>query len=310
MIGNLGRVIGEEINKWIVQFEDESFDFIKINENLHLACGDYVQLRDHERLEQIEPFNRLGRLKNDKKQTIAHNVDQMLVVTSINMEFNLPRLERYVAWAKSENIVPYILLSKKDLVTIEELAEKKIELNNWFPDVSIISFSVAQKEGLEDLNLIFTEGKTSVVIGSSGVGKSTLINYLLSSNVQKTFEVGENDKGRHTTTNRRIFLMNNGHYIMDNPGIRSLSFEGDDSFSDEVCRFSNCTHTTEPGCGFLEKLNNGIITELQYRQKMKLIREMQRFEMKDDVNYRQQQTKNFRSKSKECRSIQASKRFR
>ena len=104
--------------------------------------------------------------------------------------------------------------------------------------------------------------------------------------------------------------MNNGHYIMDNPGIRSLSFEGDDICLGEVCRFSNCTHTTEPGCGILEKLNNGTITELQYRQKMKLFREMQRFEMKDDFNYQQQQTKNFRAKSKECRSTQISKRFR
>ena len=293
-----------------MQFEDESFDFVKINENLHFACGDYVQLKDGKHLEQIEPFNRLGRLKNDKNQTIAHNVDQMLIVTSINMEFNLARLERYVAWAKSENIVPYILLSKKDLVTIEELAVKKLDLNNWFPDVSIISFSVSKKEGLEDLNLLLTEGKTSVVMGSSGVGKSTLINYLLSSNIQKTFEISGNDKGRHTTTNRRIFLMNNGHYIMDNPGIRSLSFEGDDICLGEVCRFSNCTHTTEPGCGILEKLNNGTITELQYRQKMKLFREMQRFEMKDDFNYQQQQTKNFRAKSKECRSTQISKRFR
>lgn len=309
MIGNLGRVVGEEINKWIVQFENDVVDFSKIGENLNFACGDWVILKDDERLQQVEPFNRLTRLKNDRHQTIAHNVDQMLIVTSINMEFNLPRLERYVTWAKSENIIPIILLSKKDLVTTDDLNEKLTDLNKWFPEVTVISFSVAQKSGLEDLNLIFEPGKTSVVIGSSGVGKSTLINHLLGQNVQKTFEIGESDKGRHTTTNRRIFQMNNSHYIMDNPGIRALSFESSDVGSVEVCRFSNCTHMNEPGCGFIEKLINGELTELQYRQKMKLMREMERFELKDDVAYKQKQGKSFRAKSKECRSMQASKKY-
>ena len=303
----LGRIVGEEVNKWIVQFEEKKLDFIKNKDNLNFACGDWVLFNNGEKLKQIEPFNRLGRLKNEQSQVVAHNVNQMLIVTSINFEFNLSRLERYVAWAKNEEIIPYILLSKIDLSTPDELNEKLTELAHWFPDVSVIPFSVLQKAGMDQLNIILEAKKTSVVVGSSGVGKSTLINILLQEDVQKTFTIGENDKGRHTTTNRKIFLMQNGHYIMDNPGIRSLSFDGGNICADEICRYSNCTHVCEPGCGLLEKLHNGLISKQQYLQKMKLIREMKRHQIKDSVSMQQEQSKKYRTQSKERRSIQGSK---
>jgi ribosome biogenesis GTPase len=299
-----GRVIGEEINKWIIQFSDRQLDVAKRKDNINLACGDWVILEGNEDLCPFQAFNQLGRLKNDQDQIIARNVDQMLIVTSINHEFNLPRLERYVNWAKSENVMPYILLSKIDITDEGDLNNKMLDLSQWFPGVMVIPFSILEERNLEKVNSIFMPGKTSVMIGSSGVGKSTLINFILKSQIQKTFEIGENDKGRHTTTSRKIFLTDNGHYIMDNPGIRSLSFEDAGIYSEEVCRFSNCTHINEPGCGILKKLREGTITELQYRQKMKLIREMQRFTVKDDILMEQEQTRVYRNKSKNSRAIQ------
>ncbi|MBP9681821.1 MAG: GTPase RsgA [Bacteriovorax sp.] len=94
---------------------------------------------------------------------------------------------------------------------------------------------------------ILLSKETSVVIGSSGVGKSTLINYIFDTKVQKTLEIGENDKGKHTTTTRKLFLTESGHYLMDNPGIRALSFDGNDSGIEVPCRYTNCTHSNEPG---------------------------------------------------------------
>ncbi|MBP9681825.1 MAG: ribosome small subunit-dependent GTPase A [Bacteriovorax sp.] len=303
----IGRVVGEEINKWVVQFKETHLDLIKRKDNMNLSCGDWVILIDEDNVEQVTPYNQLARLKNESIQIIARNVDQMLIVTSLNQEFNLSRLERYVSWARSEGITPYILLSKVDLEEDSVLAEKLLELRDWFPEVGVVAFSVLQQRGLELLNSLLLPGKTSVVIGSSGVGKSTLINYIFDTKVQKTLEIGENDKGKHTTTTRKLFLTESGHYLMDNPGIRALSFDGNDSGNEVPCRYTNCTHSNEPGCILLAKLNNGQMTELQYRQKMKLLREAQRDESKNDIFLKQKQLQDFRAKSKACRFIQKSK---
>jgi ribosome biogenesis GTPase len=217
------------------------------------------------------------------EQVIAANLDTIFIVTSVGKDLNLRRLERYLAIVYSSRARPVILLNKIDLTDNPTYLIEKIQ--SVAGDVPVIPLSALSKTGLDELSLYINSGKTVALIGSSGVGKSTLINAFLGEAVQKTADVRKDDeKGRHTTTVCQLFLFPNGAVFIDNPGVREIqlgdSAEGlEKAFSEIVdaacnCRFKDCTHHDEPGCAVLQAVKDGLIPEERLASYHRLTEEL------------------------------------
>ena len=223
-------------------------------------------------------------LHNQHEQLVAANFDYVFIIQSLNNNFNINRIERYLSLSWESGGIPVIVLTKSDLVSNPKEYVNKIQDIAFGVDVYAVS--CITKEGIEDINKYFSKGKTIVFLGSSGVGKSTLVNTLYGREVMKTSEVRENDsRGRHTTTSRNLIMLPNGAMIIDTPGMRELGMwnaeEGiSKTFSDieqyiGTCKYSNCTHTSEPGCKILEAIENGEISKERFEQYLKLQKESQ-----------------------------------
>ena len=223
-------------------------------------------------------------LHNQHEQLVAANFDYVFIIQSLNNNFNINRIERYLSLAWESGGIPVIVLTKSDLVSNPKEYVNKIQDIAFGVDVYAVS--CITKEGIEDINKYFSKGKTIVFLGSSGVGKSTLVNTLYGREVMKTSEVREDDsRGRHTTTSRNLIMLPNGAMIIDTPGMRELGMwnaeEGiSKTFSDieqyiGTCKYSNCTHTSEPGCKILEAIENGEISKERFEQYLKLQKESQ-----------------------------------
>lgn len=201
-------------------------------------------------------------------QAVAANFDTVLITQSLNQDFNLPRLERTLALALQSGGAPVILLTKADLCA--DAQPYLAAVQQRFPDVPALAVSAATGAGMAGLVPYLARGRTLVILGSSGVGKSSLINALLGQDAQATAAIRAQDgKGRHTTTARQLLMLPGGAMIIDTPGMREMGLlfarEGlRDSFApvEELigrCRFSNCTHTCEPGCAVRAALASGTL---------------------------------------------------
>lgn len=207
-------------------------------------------------------------------QLIAANVDVALIIQSLDNNFNLRQLERYISIAKEDNIEPIILLSKSDLLSKQEIKSKISDILSLMPNIQVIAFSNIDKNKLVEVTQLLESRKTYCLIGSSGVGKTTLINHILEKNKFKTREVRKDGKGKHTTTNRQLIMLTNQATIIDTPGMRELgitdSQKGISETFQEIselarqCRFNNCTHTVEKGYAVLAALNDGILSNERY----------------------------------------------
>lgn len=258
----------------------------------HPVVGDFVVLLDQPELGSRMIVNILPRRTclsrgdagdSSQEQLIATNLDTIFIVTSTGKDLNLRRLERYLAIVYTAGAKPVIILNKIDLAADRvQLIEKIRSIAGTVP---VIPVSALSKEGFIGLNPYLKPGETVALIGSSGVGKSTLLNALFDETIQKTADVRKDDeKGRHTTTVRQLFLLPNGGIVMDNPGIREIqlgdSSEGlEKAFSDithlaQKCRFKDCTHRDEPGCAVLQAVNNGFIPEERLHSYHKLVDEL------------------------------------
>lgn len=216
-------------------------------------------------------------------QIIASNIDISFVVQSCQYDFNLRRLHRYLVACRDGGIDPVIILSKTDLVSSEEIDDLILELRGSGITVQILPVSNTSKAGFELLRTLLEPGKTCCFVGSSGVGKSTLINRLMGRNELDTKAVSLTGEGTHTTSRRQLLLLNNGTMLIDTPGMRELGLLGaseglDDSFSDIHalslnCRFANCTHLQEPGCAVLQAIETDELSEDRYQSYLKLKKE-------------------------------------
>lgn len=213
------------------------------------------------------------------KQIVAANIDYIFICMALNNDFNINRLERYIAVAWDSMAIPVIILTKSDLC--EDVNDKLKQIENIAIGIDIIVTSSLNGNGYEKVKEYIKSGTTIAFIGSSGVGKSTLINKLLNEEVLKTNSISENDKGRHTTTHRELFLLEDGGVIIDTPGMRELgliSADVDKSFSnieelEKQCKFSDCTHKNEPKCAIREAIENGELEIDRLERYKKLKRE-------------------------------------
>ena len=221
-------------------------------------------------------------LHNQHEQLVAANFDYVFIMQSLNNNFNVNRIERYLSLAWESGGIPVIVLTKSDLVSNAE--DYIDEVQSVAFGVDVYAVSTVTGDGIEDIKKYFEKGRTIVFLGSSGVGKSTLVNTLYGEEVMKTSEVRENDsRGRHTTTSRNLIMLPNGAMIIDTPGMRELGMwdaeEGISmTFSDVeqylgLCKYSDCTHTNEPGCRVLEAIESGELDRERFELYLRLQKE-------------------------------------
>jgi ribosome biogenesis GTPase len=223
-------------------------------------------------------------------QMIAANIDATFIVQSCDSNFNLRRLERYLVMASDGQLEPILLLSKTDLVSREDLEQKVESVRSAGISCEVISCTSETDSGLAQVRQAMEAGRTYCLLGSSGVGKTTLLNHLIGRDAFATNPVREKEgKGRHTTARRQLIVLEQGAMLIDTPGMRELGIIDagpgmDQSFSDVLnlaseCRFNDCTHTSEAGCSVLEALLNGELSEGRYQSYMKLVRESEHHQM-------------------------------
>ncbi|MGL5764334.1 MAG: ribosome small subunit-dependent GTPase A [Sarcina sp.] len=294
----LGRVSIQQKGLYNVITEDGEiraevsgkFKFESISSEDFPAVGDWVLVDRksdeegngiiHHRLTRKTVFKRKVSGNGSESQVVGSNIDTIFLCMALNNDFNLRRLERYIIAAYDSFSNPVIILTKSDLCF--NLEEKLVEVQNIGIGLDIIVTSSILDEGIESLGKYIKKGETVAFIGSSGIGKSTLINKILGEDRLKTNNISENDKGRHTTTYRQMILLKEGGVLIDTPGMRELGVvDGniEKGFNDieELslnCKFSNCTHTKEKGCAILEAIEEGSLSEERFKNYKKLEREV------------------------------------
>ncbi|KPJ94985.1 MAG: GTP-binding protein [Gammaproteobacteria bacterium SG8_11] len=217
-------------------------------------------------------------------QLIAANIDVAFIIQSLNENFNLRRLERYLVMVNESGIEPVILLSKCDLMSKEEIDEIKKKVLGVAPHVVVMEFSNLTQDNVGSIISLLKHGSTYCLLGSSGVGKTTLLNSIIGNEKFETQSVSKiQSKGRHTTTSRQLVRLETGAMIIDTPGMRELgSLSVDDgmeeTFSEilelsQNCKFSNCSHTNEKGCAILAAIQAGDLSEQRYQNYLKMKKE-------------------------------------
>ncbi|MDF2988044.1 MAG: ribosome small subunit-dependent GTPase [Eubacterium sp.] len=233
-----------------------------------------------------------------KEQVVAANADTVFLIQSLNKDFNMKRLERYMIAAWDSGAVPVIVLTKADCC--EDVADKLSMVYGTAPGVEVYAISSVTRQGIDEIRKYLQPGRTVALLGSSGVGKSTLVNTLAGEELLKTQSIREDDsRGRHTTTHRELVLMPGGGMILDTPGMRTLSIweseTGMDIMFGDVeelvkhCRFHDCKHQNEPGCAVRAALESGKLEQKRWDSWLKLQKEIAHLEAKKEGKLRQQE---------------------
>jgi ribosome biogenesis GTPase len=270
----------------------------------HPAVGDWVAVaaRNGEgrgTIQAVLPrrtaFVRKTPWTETRAQTLAANVDIVFIVCGLDLNYNVRRIERYLTLAWESGAQPVVLLTKADLC--DDVAERTLEVESVAIGVPVHAVSAPTGEGLDEVRAYLDTGRTAALLGSSGVGKSTLVNALAGSELLATREIRSADgRGRHTTTHRQLVLLPEGGLVLDTPGMRELQLWNADegigaAFSDvdqlvAQCRFSDCSHEREPGCAVRAALRNGELDRERYESWRKLQRELEHLRVRQDGRLR------------------------
>jgi ribosome biogenesis GTPase len=281
------------------------------------AVGDWVGLRGraengratiHGVLWRRSAISRKSPDRNSVDQVLAANVDVVLLLTGLDDDFSIRRLERYLATAWESGAEPVVVLTKTDLCA--DVAEHVLEAEGVAIGVPVLPVSNVTGEGIEAVDAYVRPGRTAVLLGSSGVGKSSLLNRLAGQELMRIGELAADGTGRHTTTHRELLRLSGGGLVIDTPGLRELQlFEGDlgAAFSDVEelaadCRFRDCAHQREPGCAVLAAVDNGVLELDRLRSWRKLQRELASIAARADKRLHAERKRRWKQHARAIRS--------
>lgn len=283
---SIARVIEQHRDRIVVLSEQGQQSLTFTVNDAKICVGDWVlfddQLRLHTILERQSLFERKAPGSKITTQLIASNIDTVMIVSSLNRDFSLSRIERYLTLAREAMVEPVILLTKSDLC--EDANTKREQVQQLDPMLQVYTLNALNEQDIKPLGAHCRNGQTVAFMGSSGVGKSTLVNSLLGFESLKTGSIREDDsKGRHTTTHRALKVLASGGILMDTPGMRELQLGGSEQGVSETfaeitelalqCRFSDCSHGSEPGCAVQRAIKHEQLTERRLHSYQKLLKE-------------------------------------
>ena len=301
----IGRVIAEHKERYIVKTANGEFEaeitgnmrFLAVRREDFPAVGDWVALTTydsdfaiiHKLFPRFSVIQRQAVGQFGEIQIIATNIDYAFLVQAVDRDFNINRLERYLTICNSSKVSPIIVLSKTDLIDESKVYDIMESIKLRIKDISVFAISNENHNGYEALKKVIKKGKTYCMLGSSGVGKSTLLNNLSGINIMKTDTISQSsNKGRHITSHRELIMLENGGILVDNPGMREVGIadttNGLETTFDEIislshnCKFKDCTHTNEIGCAVLEAVEKEEIEKSSYENYLRMEREKAHFE--------------------------------
>ncbi|MBU1012446.1 MAG: ribosome small subunit-dependent GTPase A [Bacteroidetes bacterium] len=302
---DVGRVVEEHKERYKVrtttgEFEAEiigNMRFTAKSREDFPAVGDWVALTTydadfaiiHKILPRYSIIKRQAVAHFGKVQIIAANIDYALIIQAVDRDFSINRLERYLTICNSSKVSPIIVLSKIDLISEHQTSEILEIIKTRIKNIPIIAISNESLDGYDELKTMIEKEKTYCMLGSSGVGKSTLLNNLSGTTIMRTDSISRStNKGRHVTSHRELIMLENGGILIDNPGMREVgiadSADGLEITFDTIiglsknCKFKDCTHTNEIGCSVLEALEKREIDEASYDNYLKMEKEKAHFE--------------------------------
>jgi ribosome biogenesis GTPase len=300
-----GRVIAEHKERYVVKTIAGEFD-AEITGNMRFtakdredfpAVGDWVALTTydtdfaviHKILPRFSIIKRQAVGQFGEIQVIAANIDYAFIVQAIDRDFNINRLERYLTICNTSKVSPVIILSKVDLINEQKISEILENIKKRIKNVPVIALSNESQAGYEEIKATIEKGKTYCMLGSSGVGKSTLLNNLSGRTIMRTDSISQStNRGKHVTSHRELIVLENGGILIDNPGMREVGI-ADSTIGLEItfdrivslsknCKFKDCTHTNEAGCSVLEAVEKGEIEKASYDNYLRMEREKAYFE--------------------------------
>ena len=293
------------------------------HEEIWPAVGDWVGVREPATIAEVLPrrtvFSRKEPWLAAKEQVLAANADTVFVTTALTpADFKPRRLERYLATAWESGAQPAIVLTKTDLCPDVEAAVLEVEAVAF--GVPIHTVNGLTGEGVEELSPYLAGDRTVALLGSSGVGKSTIVNHLAGGTVMPVAEIGSDGRGRHTTRHRELLPLPGGGLVLDTPGLRELQLwevsQGlEQTFEDVAalaltCRFGDCAHESEPGCAVREALRSGALPRERFDSWRKLQRELGRLERRLDARARSEHSQQIRKEARQRRRTQRPPRGR
>ena len=301
----IGRIIAEHKERYIVKTEQGEFE-AEITGNLRFtsrsredfpAVGDWVALSIfdsdfsiiHGILPRYSVISRQAVGKFGEIQIIGTNIDYAFLVQAVDRDFNINRLERYLTICYSSKVKPIIVLTKTDLIDEQKIKEITESIKQRITDTVVLAISNETQYGYDALKMNIEKGKTYCMLGSSGVGKSTLLNKLSGRTLMKTDSISQStNKGRHITSHRELIVLESGGILIDNPGMREVgivdSSGGLETTFEKIidlslyCKFKDCTHTNEKGCAVIKAVENGEMDQKSYENFLKMEREKEHFE--------------------------------
>ncbi len=330
----IGRVTSEHKERYTIRTEKGEFD-AEITGNLRYtantredfpAVGDWVAISEydddkvliHAILPRKTIITRQAVGKQGEKQIIATNIDVAFIVQAVDRDFNINRMERYLTICNTSNVKPIIILNKIDLIDDTALTDLISKVQKRVTQAPVIAISNTSKKGIENVKAHLKKGKTYCLLGSSGVGKSSLLNNLSGKPLMKTNTISAStNKGRHITSHRELIILENGGIIIDNPGIREVgiadSVGGLEKTFEEIaelslhCKFNDCSHTIETGCAVMAAVKSGEIDTSLYENYLKMKREKEHFE--STVAEKRKREKNFGKMVRQFKNIKKSNRY-